>query len=49
MKEFLNFINGAYVKSASGKTFDNRNPVDNSLIGKVHEAGRPEVEYRWVG
>ena len=44
MKEFLNFINGAYVKSASGKTFDNRNPVDNSLIGKVHEAGRPEVD-----
>lgn len=44
MKEFLNFINGAYVKNASGKTFENRNPVDNSLIGKIHEAGRPEVD-----
>ncbi|MBN9406304.1 MAG: 2-hydroxymuconic semialdehyde dehydrogenase [Burkholderiales bacterium] len=43
MKEFLNFINGEYIKNASGKTFDNRNPVDNSLIGKVYEAGRPEV------
>ncbi len=44
MKEFLNFINGEYVRNISGKTFDNRNPVDNSLIGKVHEAGRPEVD-----
>ena len=44
MKEFLNFINGEYVKNASGKTFENRNPVDNSLIGKIHEAGRPEVD-----
>ena len=43
MKEFLNFINGEYAKNTSGKTFDNRNPVDNSLIGKVFEAGRPEV------
>ena len=44
MKEFLNFINGEYVKNASGKTFDNRNPVDNSVIGKVYEAGRAEVD-----
>ncbi|MCZ2105069.1 MAG: 2-hydroxymuconic semialdehyde dehydrogenase [Burkholderiales bacterium] len=44
MKEFLNFINGEYVKNASGKTFDNHNPVDNSVIGTVYEAGRPEVD-----
>ncbi|MBS0317077.1 MAG: 2-hydroxymuconic semialdehyde dehydrogenase [Proteobacteria bacterium] len=44
MKEFLNFINGEYVRNASGKTFDDRNPIDNSLIGKVYEAGRPEVD-----
>lgn len=44
MKEFLNFINGQYIKNASGKTYENRNPVDNSLIGHVHEAGRPEVD-----
>ena len=44
MKEFLNFINGEYVRNASGKTFENRNPVDHSLIGRVHEAGRPEVD-----
>lgn len=44
MKEFKHFINGEYVPSASGKLFENRNPVDNSLIGKVHEAGEAEVD-----
>ncbi|MGO1500071.1 MAG: 2-hydroxymuconic semialdehyde dehydrogenase [Marinobacter sp.] len=44
MKEFKHFINGNYVESASGKTFENRNPVDNSLIGMVHEAGEAEVD-----
>jgi aminomuconate-semialdehyde/2-hydroxymuconate-6-semialdehyde dehydrogenase len=43
MKEFPNFIDGAYVKNASGKTFDDINPVDGSVIGVVHEAGAPEV------
>ncbi|MCC6867994.1 MAG: 2-hydroxymuconic semialdehyde dehydrogenase [Burkholderiales bacterium] len=40
----LNFINGAYVGNASGKTYEKRNPVDNSLIAMVHEAGQPEVD-----
>ncbi len=44
MKDILNFINGEFVKNVSGKTFEDRNPVDNSLIGKVHEAGKPEVD-----
>ena len=44
MKEFLNFIDGQYVRNASGKTFENRNPVDYSLNGMVWEAGRPEVD-----
>ncbi len=43
MKQILNFINGAYVSNASGKTYEKRNPVDNSLIGMVHEAGQSEV------
>ena len=42
-KVFKHFIDGQFVVSASGKTFENRNPVDNSLIGLVHEAGRAEV------
>ncbi len=44
MKEFKHFINGQYVASASGKTFENRSPVDNSLIGQIHEAGQEEVD-----
>ncbi|MCY0964744.1 2-hydroxymuconic semialdehyde dehydrogenase [Parathalassolituus penaei] len=44
MNEFRHFINGEYVASLNGKTFENRSPVDNSLIGLVHEAGREEVD-----
>ena len=43
MKDFKNFINGAYVTNVSGNTYEKRNPVDNALIGMVHEAGKPEV------
>lgn len=43
-REFRHFINGAFVGSASGKRFDNRNPVDDSLIGMVHEGGQAEVD-----
>lgn len=43
MKEFKNFINGKFVATESGNRFENRNPVDNSLLGMVHEAGEPEV------
>jgi aminomuconate-semialdehyde/2-hydroxymuconate-6-semialdehyde dehydrogenase len=44
MKEIKNFINGEYVTNVSGKTYEKRNPVDNSLIGMVYEAGQPEVD-----
>ena len=44
MKEFLNFINGEYVKNVSGKMFDDINPVNGQVIGKIYEAGRPEVD-----
>ncbi|MDN5874894.1 MAG: aldehyde dehydrogenase family protein, partial [Sinobacteraceae bacterium] len=44
MKEFKHFINGEFVGSDSGKTFADRNPVDGSVIGQVHEAGKPEVD-----
>lgn len=43
-KSFLHFIDGRFVASASGKTFENRNPIDGSLIGLVSEAGRAEVD-----
>lgn len=41
--EIFNFINGEFTKGTSGKTFENRTPVDGSLIGIVHEAGRTEI------
>ena len=42
MKQFLNFINGEFV--ATGKTFEDRNPATNEVIGLVHEAGQAEVD-----
>ena len=44
MKDILNFIDGVHVGNASGKTFEKRTPIDGSLIGRVHEAGLPEVD-----
>lgn len=44
MKQIRNFINGEYVTNVNGKTYEKRNPVDNSLIGNVYEAGKPEVD-----
>ncbi len=42
MQQFLNFINGEFV--ATARTFDNRAPVDNRVIGQTHEAGQAEVD-----
>lgn len=44
MKEYKHFINGKYVASQSRKTFENRCPVDGSLLGIIHEAGEAEVD-----
>ncbi|HSV70055.1 MAG TPA: 2-hydroxymuconic semialdehyde dehydrogenase [Methylibium sp.] len=42
MKQYLNFIDGDFV--ATDKTFANRAPVDNRVLGLVHEAGSAEVD-----
>ncbi len=42
MNQIRNFINGEYVSTA--KTFEKRSPLDNSVIGTVHEAGKAEVD-----
>ncbi|WP_420468230.1 2-hydroxymuconic semialdehyde dehydrogenase [Panacagrimonas sp.] len=42
MKDIRNFIDGAFV--ATGKTFDKRSPLDNTVLGRVHEAGKTEVD-----
>lgn len=41
-KQFRHFINGEWVSSA--RTFENRNPADNAVIGQIHEAGEAEVD-----
>jgi aminomuconate-semialdehyde/2-hydroxymuconate-6-semialdehyde dehydrogenase len=43
-KQILNFINGEFVASASGRMFEKRSPVDDRLLGLVSEAGRAEVD-----
>jgi aminomuconate-semialdehyde/2-hydroxymuconate-6-semialdehyde dehydrogenase len=44
IRDVLNFIDGEYRAAASGKTFENRSPTDNRLVGRVAEAGEPEVD-----
>src|SRR5262249_27760102 len=42
---FKNYIAGEWVASASGKTFENRNPADTSeLIGSFADSGPEDVE-----
>ncbi len=41
-RQFRNFINGEFV--ATRKTFQNRSPIDGTLIGLVSEGGEPEVD-----
>jgi len=40
----LNFIDGQYREGRDGRTFDDINPVDGSLIAKISEAGREDVD-----
>jgi len=44
IQNILNFINGEFTEGSSGKTFEVRTPVDNSVIAQVHEAGAAEVD-----
>ncbi|ENO84976.1 2-hydroxymuconic semialdehyde dehydrogenase [Thauera linaloolentis] len=42
MKQIHNFINGEFV--ATAKAFDKFSPLDGTLIARVHEAGKAEVD-----
>ncbi|MFK8068543.1 MAG: 2-hydroxymuconic semialdehyde dehydrogenase [Gammaproteobacteria bacterium] len=44
MKDIKHFINGEYVGSVEGEMFETISPVDGSVIAKVHEGGKDEVE-----
>ncbi len=39
----MNFINGEYLQSSTGKTFENISPVDGSLVSIVQEASKADV------
>src|SRR5258708_5506477 len=43
-RDYKNYINGQWVASASGKTFENRNPADNDdLIGTFQESNEHDL------
>jgi len=42
--EVLNFIDGAYRPSSSGRMFDNVSPVTGKVISRVHEASAADVD-----
>jgi aminomuconate-semialdehyde/2-hydroxymuconate-6-semialdehyde dehydrogenase len=42
--EFCNFIDGAFRPGSSTRTFENRSPLDGSLIGIVHEASADDID-----
>ncbi len=44
MRLIENFIGGEYTAGLSGKTFEKRSPLDNSVIARVAEAGKVEVD-----
>ncbi|WP_445116186.1 aldehyde dehydrogenase [Acinetobacter sp. WZC-1] len=38
------FINGQYVNAISGKTFENRSPIDGRLLGNIADCGAEDVD-----
>ena len=44
MRLIENFIGGEFTAGLSGKTFEKRSPLDNSVIARVAEAGKTEVD-----
>jgi acyl-CoA reductase-like NAD-dependent aldehyde dehydrogenase len=44
MGKTLNFIDGEYCASSSGKWFDNRSPVDGHIVSIVEEASAADVD-----
>ena len=42
--ETRHFIDGAFTAGHGAKTFENRSPVDNTLVGTVHEAAAEDVD-----
>ncbi|MDQ0505831.1 2-hydroxymuconic semialdehyde dehydrogenase [Xanthobacter agilis] len=43
-RDAAHFINGEFTQGTTGKSWENRSPLDNSLIGRVPEGGRAEID-----
>src|SRR6202049_3209498 len=44
-KVFKNFIDGEWVESSTGETFENRNPADTrDLVGIFQKSGKADVD-----
>jgi aminomuconate-semialdehyde/2-hydroxymuconate-6-semialdehyde dehydrogenase len=43
-RDVAHFINGEFTFGATGKSWTNRSPLDNSVIGRVPEGGKAEVD-----
>lgn len=41
---YANFINGEFVAPLGGEYFENRSPVDNSIIAKYPRSQKEDVE-----
>ena len=44
LRQARNFINGAFAEGSDGKTFENRYPATNEVVGIVHEASEADVD-----
>ena len=43
-RDAAHFINGEFTQGATGKSWINRSPLDNSVIGNVPEGGKAEID-----
>jgi len=43
-RDAAHFIDGVFTQGSTGKSWENRTPIDNSLIGRVPEGGKAEVD-----
>ncbi len=44
LQEYRLFINGEWVESSTGETFDDINPATLEIIGKIHKASEEDVQ-----
>jgi aminomuconate-semialdehyde/2-hydroxymuconate-6-semialdehyde dehydrogenase len=43
-RDAAHFIDGVFTQGSTGKSWENRSPLDNSIIGRVPEGGKAEID-----